>query len=615
MRIGKNIKIIILTSLLLVVAYIYLEQNIFLIKIILSTFIACIIRISYLIIKSYIEEIKKYKFINRVYSMSIESIDGDIWSWNDFTKEIYLSDRLRSILGLTDNVITLDKWFENVANEDLDRVRNYFNNLCLNRTCLETEIEYRVKDLNKNEMSIKYVGKSKIQDDVYYLSGLITDVTKKNIQNQMNLNPANFYDDVTGTPTRKYFIKELEIMMRKSLVDKTNLALIFIDIDNFKNINDTYGYDVGDSILINICNVFNKVLNTDCKFARFCADEFVIAVPNIEKESETNEIIQKIIGCMKDLVNIDGKDIYCSCSIGISIYPNDADRVDLLIKTANMAMCKAKINGKNRYEFFDDRALKELKRQNEIEKALRGAINNKEIYMMFQPQIRSNGEGIHGFEALVRWQSNELGFVSPAEFIPVAENTGMIVDLGKYIIEESFKGCKELSLLTKEKFIIAINISEVQLRDEQFSTFIFNLLEKYELSSSYIEFEITESVIMKSVSRNIEKLSQLRELGVTIALDDFGTGYSSLNYLRRLPIDVVKVDKSFVDGIGVDEKSERIAESIIKLSHSLDLMVVAEGVETREQLGYLNRMNCDIIQGYYFSKPEKFNKIKEMIVN
>ena len=233
--------------------------------------------------------------------------------------------------------------------------------------------------------------------------------------------------------------------------------------------------------------------------------------------------------------------------------------------------------------------------------------------MVFQPKISIKGEKVNGFEALVRWVSQELGFVSPAEFIPIAENTGFIVELGKYIIEESFKKCRELYESSDNKFHIAINISDIQLREEGFIDFVSALLNKYNIPPEYIEFEITEGVIMQSVSRNIELLLNLKKLGVSIALDDFGTGYSSLSYLKRLPIDVLKIDKSFVDGIGVDEKSEYIAESIIKLSHSLDLKVVAEGVETKEQLGYLDKMKCDIAQGYYFSKPEKFEIIKEMI--
>ena len=328
---------------------------------------------------------------------------------------------------------------------------------------------------------------------------------------------------------------------------------------------------------------------------------------------EIRELLNRLLVSVRKPIEVNNKNIYCSISLGVSMYPRDAKNLDILLKTADMAMHKAKEEGKNRFRFFDVDILTLLRRQYDIEKAFRTAIEKEEIFMVFQPKISIKGEKVNGFEALVRWVSQELGFVSPAEFIPIAENTGFIVELGKYIVEESFKKCRELYETSDHKFHIAINISDIQLREEGFIEFISDLLNKYNVPPEYIEFEITEGVIMQSVSRNIEILLNLKNLGVSIALDDFGTGYSSLSYLKRLPIDVLKIDKSFVDGIGVDEKSEYIAESIIKLSHSLDLKVVAEGVETKEQLGYLDKMKCDIAQGYYFSKPEKFEIIKEMI--
>lgn len=611
MRVGRSTRIILLAILSLLSFFIYIEKDIFILKFLLWISIIFIAHTLCLGRKG----VEKCKDSNIAYRSAMESIDGYIWQWNDFTKDIYISDKLKYVLGFNDNIISLEQWYEVVSKEDFYRVSEYFNTICGSKISLETKIEYKIKDINDNEMCIRYVGKGKLSEGIQYLVGTIIDITEENINKEIELNPRSFYDDITGAPSRKYFSKELEVLMRNSIINKSNIALIFIDIDNFKSINDTYGYDLGDSILVEISKMFSKTLDSRYKFARLCADEFIIAVPNIKKISQTDEILKKILESMKNLIDINGNIVHFSYSVGVSVYPADASSVELLIKTANMAMRKAKANGKNRYEFFDDNLMKKMQRENKLEKALREALNNKEIYMMFQPQISLNSGEIYGFEALVRWNSSELGFISPAEFIPVAEKTGMIVDLGKYIIEESIKSCKELSLLTSDKFNIAINISEVQLSDDRFITFISEVLEKYELNPSYVEFEITESLIMKSVTKNIEKLSKLKELGVTVALDDFGTGYSSLNYLRRLPIDVVKVDKSFVDGIGVDEKSECIAESIIELSHNLDLVVVAEGVETGEQLGYLNKMNCDIIQGYYFSKPEKFNIIKEMILN
>ena len=423
----------------------------------------------------------------------------------------------------------------------------------------------------------------------------------------------SYYDDITGIPNRKMFTEKFQELINNNLNCKRQLAIIFFDIDNFKNINDTYGYEVGDEMLLSLCKRVENILDERHTFARFGGDEFVIAFSNIINDKEISEFLNELLLKVRKPFEVSNKKIYCTISIGVSVYPKDSNRLDILLKTADMALHRAKEEGKNRYKFFDIDISNILKRQYEIEKALRTAIENNEIFMVFQPKISIKGENVNGFEALVRWVNSELGFISPVEFIPIAEKSGLIIDLGKYIIEESFRKCSELCCSTKSNFHTAINISDIQLRDEGFISFVSEMLEKYNIPPKYIEFEITEGVIMQSVVKNIELLIELKRLGVSIALDDFGTGYSSLSYLKRLPIDVLKIDKSFVDGIGVDEKSEYIAESIIKLSHSLNLKVVAEGVETKEQLGYLNKMKCDIAQGYYFSKPEKFEIIKEMI--
>ena len=533
-----------------------------------------------LIIQKYMNKIQKidneYKQYKQGYALSIEAMNGAIWIWDDKSERVYVSNKIKELLGLEKDRITLEQWYEYIVESDLKRVKSYFDGICYNRMCINSNMRYSIKSANGEIIPIEYKGKGSIRDDIYSLSGVIM-----NINNNSN--------------------------------SKSQLGIIFFDIDNFKNINDTYGHEIGDEILLKLCERIENILDGRQTFARFGGDEFVIAFSNIINEKEINEFLDELLLKVRKPFEVNNKKIYCTISIGVSVYPKDADRLDILLKTADMAMHKAKEEGKNRYNFFDIDISNILKRQYEIEKALRTAIENNEIFMAFQPKISIKGEKVNGFEALVRWVNSELGFISPAEFIPIAESSGLIIDLGKYIIEESFKKCSELCRSTKSKFNIAINISDIQLREEGFISFVSEMLEKYNIHPEYIEFEITEGVIMQSVVKNIELLIELKRLGVSIALDDFGTGYSSLSYLKRLPIDVLKIDKSFVDGIGVDEKSEYIAESIIKLSHSLNLKVVAEGVETKEQLGYLNKMKCDVAQGYYFSKPEKFEVIKEMI--
>lgn len=569
-----------------------------------------------LIIQKYMNKIQKIdnecKQYKQGYALSIEAMNGAVWIWDDKSERIYVSNKIKELLGLEKDRITLEQWYEYIVESDLKRVKSYFDGICYNRMCINSNMRYSIKSANGEIIYIEYKGKGSISDDIYSLSGVIMNINnEKNTEQKVHF--MSYYDDITGIPNRKMFTEKFQELINNNSNSKSQLGIIFFDIDNFKNINDTYGHEIGDEILLKLCERIENILDGRQTFARFGGDEFVIAFSNIINEKEINEFLDELLLKVRKPFEVNNKKIYCTISIGVSVYPKDADRLDMLLKTADMAMHKAKDEGKNRYKFFDVEISNILKRQYEIEKALRTAIENNEIFMVFQPKISIKGEKVNGFEALVRWVNNELGFISPAEFIPIAENSGLIIDLGKYIIEESFKKCSELCCSTKSKFHIAINISDIQLREEGFISFVSEMLEKYNIPPEYIEFEITEGVIMQSVVKNIELLIELKRLGVSIALDDFGTGYSSLSYLKRLPIDVLKIDKSFVDGIGVDEKSEYIAESIIKLSHSLNLRVVAEGVETKEQLGYLNKMKCDVAQGYYFSKPEKFEVIKEMI--
>ena len=677
------------------------------------------------------------------YIMAIEAMDGAVWEWDEKSEKIYISNMMTSLLSLDSNYLKREEWYKYIVEEDRERVKREIDNICINRLKIDLMLSYRVKDIEGDIKYLSYKAKGKLKGGVFYLTGVLTDITKKRItdivmrdkyekykqviegskdivfcinfkkglisfdskikkyikaedengeviifynewlnciysgdkdnysravnkvlldsksefyemeyriltkdnniiwlnskgkkvkldngeiyiygslsditqrkQSEIEIHFMSYYDDVTGIPNRRYFMKELEIALDRC-TENDKLALVFIDLDNFKIINDTYGHYIGDLALKGVCEKLYSVLETDNILARFGGDEFILIIENISDLSKVKTILDNVLNEFKKPLKIDNKDIYCAFSIGVSIYPDNANSIDSLLKYADIAMYIAKENGKNRYEFFHENILSLMNREFEIEKFLRTAIDKDEIYLNFQPKVSLVNDNVDGFEILVRWKNKKLGVVPPNQFIPIAESNGMIIDIGRVIIDRSFKKCKELSLIVKERFNFAINISDIQLRDENFIDFVSEKLNEYDISPEYIEFEITESVIMQSVSKNIDTILKLKELGITIALDDFGTGYSSLNYLRRLPIDVLKIDKSFIDGIGLDKKSDKIAKSIIELAHSLNLKVVAEGVENKEQFNYLNYINCDIIQGYYFSKPTEFDEIKDMLL-
>ena len=574
------------------------------------------------IIHDITEKVRQEELIkegNKKYKLVVEGSNNIIFCI-DIEKEIIIYDKkINNYFYNNDNdiklyddvIITLKQWESYIFNNDLNIYKSKMEKLLYGEEDLNYEFEYRLVNKENKIVWVNSIGKKSIGDDgKLYIYGSLTDITERK-KRELKIHFMSYYDDITGIYNRRLFVENLNEYIKNN--DNESIAVIFIDLDNFKYINDTYGHDLGDSFLGKFCEEIYKVIDKNCDFARFGGDEFVISKIKIKDDIEVKELLNSIIKRFNDPMQVNGKEVYCTLSIGVSLYPFDGDGVDSLLKKADIAMYKAKTNGKNRYQFFDTKISEEFSRGFEIEKGLRKALDKNEIEVAYQAKVNNFTQEIIGYESLCRWNSLKLGFVSPSEFIPVAERTGLIINIGKFIMEESIKRCKELSLITDKEFKIAINISDIQIRDNEMVKFVSDTLKIYNLSPSYIEFEITESVIMKSVEANIKILRRLKEIGVSIALDDFGTGYSSLSYLKILPIDVLKIDKSFIDGINIDEKSDYIIERIVDLSHHLDIIVVAEGVETREQVEYLRNVNCDIIQGYYYSKPKRFKEAKEMI--
>ena len=469
-------------------------------------------------------------------------------------------------------------------------------------------VEFRVESKKGEILWIKQKGKRILEDDGLYIYGSISNISDSK-EKEMKIYYMSHFDEVTGIPNRRYFIEKSKKMLIRAKRDEKDFAIVFLDLDNFKYVNDTFGHDAGDILLNSFCDSLNSVVNEKCLLARFGGDEFIIAIGNIEAKEEVVKILNDILDTFNRPFKVAGKEIYCTVSIGVSFYRTDGKTVQALLKKADIAMYKAKANGKNRFCVFNKEVSDEINRELAVKRCLRNALDNGEIYFELQPKYWCKSKKIEGFECLARWKSSELGYVYPDEFILASESSGAIIDIGKYLIDDAFKKCKYLTSIIDDKFKVAINLSQVQIRDIELLEYIKEKIDEYDIDLSNIEFEVTESVIMKSAERNIEMLRKIKDLGATIALDDFGTGYSSLNYLKRLPIDKVKIDKSFVSDIGIDLRSEFIIEKIIELAHMLNLEVVAEGVETKNQLHYLEKVNCDIIQGYYFSKPLGFDKL------
>lgn len=546
------------------------------------------------------------------FKTTLDSLNAMLIEVYESNKVLYISEIIKKewLISEDINYKTLLSMFSDEYKEALQYV---LDDYILYKKQEEFNLfsELYTKDNKKKYLSIKGKGQKNSYGE-YHISVVIFDITHEKEQ-ETKIEYIKLHDEITGLPNKHHFKQKANSIIMEIKDTYENIALIFIDIDNFKYINDAFGSEIGNKVLRKIGSLLKENEDTDSFVSRYAGDEFIILKRNILDLNLLNTYLKKLIEDLGNCIRVGDKEIYTTISMGVALYPKDGEDLETLLKRVDVAMFSAKNEGKNTYRYFNMDILNSINRQYLIEKGLRNAIKNKELYLVMQPKVRSDDESIEGFECLVRWNSEELGVVSPAEFIPIAESSSIIIELGKYIIKEAMERCRTMINETNKKFKLSINLSEVQLRDESLLEFINLEASKWDIDPSYIEFEITETVLIQSAERNVTILERLKERGFSIALDDFGTGYSSLNYLNILPIDILKIDRSFIVGIGVDKKSEYIIRTIINLSHDLEIKVVAEGVETKEQLEFLKDCKCDIIQGYFFSKPQMYNKALFML--
>ena len=443
------------------------------------------------------------------------------------------------------------------------------------------------------------------------MAGSVTDITQRKLSEGKILQMAH-YDQLTHLPNRAYFMTLLKAKLEEALLNETEAAIFFIDFNNFKNINDTLGHDFGDKLLKEVSAQLKKVVTGDDYVCRFGGDEFVILQLCRDKE-EVIRFADQLLGLFDQANEIEGMQIYISASVGIALYPKDGPDVSSILKNADAAMYKAKEHRSSRYTFYNEEIYLNLKRKIQIQSILRTAIQNNELSVHYQPQYHSVNHEIVGFEALLRLNSRELGQISPVEFIPIAEEAGLINELGKWVLEEA---CRQSFEWQRKGFrfkVMSVNISSAQLNHPAFFNMIIDTIDNTKIHPANLELEITETSLMQSIDSSISILGELEKRGVRIALDDFGTGYSSLNYLRIIPLTTLKVDKSFIENICSVSKEEAIIKSIIEMAHSMNLEVVAEGVENERQLSTLVNIKCDTIQGYYFSKPLPPDEIEALM--
>lgn len=421
---------------------------------------------------------------------------------------------------------------------------------------------------------------------------------------QTQLEQIIYRDLLTGLPNRKMIVEQLNLMIGRAVKEKLGFSVVFIDLDNFKQINDIYGHDIGDKFLITIAETMQKYCNELDLLGRLGGDEFILIIQRNMTESEVYKYIDGLRKLLSEEVLINDCRSTSSASFGIASFPHDGNDAMELLKYADTAMYNAKNQGKNAITFFHQGLHQNLMKKLAFEHDLSMALANQELYLVFQPQYTTQRKELRGFEVLLRWDSPLHGKVPPDRFISVAEETGLIISIGEWVLRQSCKVIKRITQLKDYRnIIISVNISAIQVMDSEFLSMVERVLEDTGVNTNNLEFEVTESVFIGSLEKVTYILKEIRKKGIRVALDDFGTGYSSLNYLQMLPISTLKIDKSFVDNIGSNENSGKIIGSLIAMSHQLGMNVVAEGVEREEQKEYLMENNCDFIQGYFWGKP------------
>jgi diguanylate cyclase (GGDEF)-like protein/PAS domain S-box-containing protein len=437
---------------------------------------------------------------------------------------------------------------------------------------------------------------------VTHFVGLFHDITEVKLQEERIMHQA-YHDGLTGLPNRRLALDRIEGSIAHVRRAGTKLAVLILALDNFKNINDSLGHASGDALLLQVTNRLVAQVREEDTVARLGGDEFLLLVAAIPDESVVNDLIRRLLKSLSDPFRLDGQEIFVTASVGAAFFPNDGANAATLIKYADIAMYQAKAEGKNTSRLFTPDLSERITFLRQLENNLRQAVANREFAVYFQPKIDPYTATVVGAEALVRWRRGDGTVVSPADFIPLAEETGLIVPLGEQVLEQTCQVLRSLNGRGQRKLSLSVNLSPVQFLQTDLVERILAILQQYQVAADQLELEITETAMMSNLARTVAALNELVAAGLSIAIDDFGTGYSSLSYLKRFPIRTLKIDRSFIRDLTDDPSDAQLVETIILMAHNLGITAVAEGVETQSQLEWLKNCGCEQIQGFYYSRP------------
>ena len=539
----------------------------------------------------------------------------------------FINERIETLLGFSKEEIVGKHYSFLVHHDDMEQAKYVFNERRIGtRAAKNIELRLKCKDdgntrhFNNRSLPIElsamgmYQGESESGDSYMGTYGVARDVTERKIAED-TISFQAYHDLLTKLPNRALLNDRLSLAISQAKRDDDILAVMFLDLDRFKNINDSLGHMIGDELLQQVSVRLKDCIREGDTLARFGGDEFTLMLPKLHNgRDDASKLAEKITNTLKQPFIVDGHELYVSASIGIALYPQDGNNIDNLIKHADVAMYHVKGQGKNGYQFYSNEMNVPYIEKLSLDTGIHRALDNNEFNLVYQPQINLRTGEIVGVEALLRWEHPEHGIISPAEFIPFAEESGLIVDIGLWVLKTA---CAELSrwrVAGLPEIRMAINVSARQLMEQHIVDDVLKVLKDYDIPGHCIELEITENAIMDDMDSVICKLKELSNHKIAIAIDDFGTGYSSLSYLHKLPIHTLKIDRTFLKESRINKGDNTIINTIVAMAKGLGLNVIAEGVESQAQLEYLREIECSEAQGYLFGKPLPPSVISQLLI-
>ena len=537
----------------------------------------------------------------------------------------FVNDRVTDLLGYKPDELVGEHFSSLVHEDDLMIAEHIFNERRTGDRSSQN-VEFRLKSTDPEVSSKPFESSSIVielcsmgvyenrADGTPYLGtyGVARDISDRKKDQEM-IHFQAYHDLLTKLPNRELFLDRLNLSINQAERKKTMLAVLFLDMDGFKFINDSLGHVIGDGLLQRVALRLQETLRDTDTISRIGGDEFSILIPELQNREEAGLVSQKILAAFSKPIILDHHEITISFSIGISMFPDDASSTEELIKNSDMAMYHIKGRGKNGYEYFSDHMQSIYQYRHTIEQDIRKALDNGQFEAYYQPQYDINTQEISGLEALIRWNHPDKGLITPDHFIPVAEEIGLICEIGRYMLDT---GCKQLKSWIDQglkPIKLSINVSAFQLAESNFDVVICDLTNKYEIPPHLLMVEITETSLMQDMEQVIPRLKNLVKCGIGICIDDFGVGYSSLSYLQILPIDILKVDRSFLSCITEKHDKSCIIKAIVAMARELELEVIVEGVETEQQLNYIKSIGCSIVQGFLLGRPLPESEVRKLL--